>query len=161
MRQYLAAQKVVSKKKAKGYQIAKLARNIEAIFKTGEKYVRFIVEDSQGEVVAELWYTPVSAPLRKHAEWCGDLLHAQQTFRAPSDPWWGTVRQRLQEMAVLLRLATKGELIGVPLLNPKGDLNLSIEYPEERALHDKLKIGAHHVFRVRYLAGPPSQWLDA
>ena len=161
MSQYLAAQAAVSKKKKKGYQIAKLAKNIEAVFKSGEKYVRLTVEDSAGVVAVELWYSPVTAALRKHAEWCGDLLHAQQRYRKPNDRWWDMVRHRLREMSELLSLAMRGELLGVPLMNPTGAVEFAIEYLEERALHEKLKVGGHHIFRVRYLTDPPQEWLDA
>lgn len=160
MRQYLETQTSVSAKLKKGYQIAKLARGIEAAFRIGEKYVRFTVEANDHEVIAELWHTPVTAALRKNAEWCGNLLHAQRRFRQPDDSWWSATRERLQQMAAQLALATRGELIGAPLRSPAGQIELSIEYPAELALHDKLQVGSHHTFRVRYLASPPPSRLD-
>ena len=41
MQQYLEAQKQISAKKRNGWQIAKLAKNIERIFRTGDKIAKF------------------------------------------------------------------------------------------------------------------------
>lgn len=161
MKQYLDMQSQLSKKQKRGYQIAKLGRKIEEVFESADRYVRLTVEDNSGTVLVELYYTPVTAPLRKHAEWCPDLLHPQRTYRPPDDSWWASTRTRLLEMAALLRIAAKGELLGVPLMSPEGQVQLTVEYPRELALHDKLKPGTHHTFRVRYSGTPPRKWLDA
>jgi hypothetical protein len=47
MRQYLRAREDVSDKKAKGWQLNRLARDIEAAFRTGNKFIRMGIRQGQ------------------------------------------------------------------------------------------------------------------
>ena len=51
MQQYLNAQDHISKKIKKGWQIAQLAKNIEKVFKSGDKVVKYALLDKEnGEI---------------------------------------------------------------------------------------------------------------
>ena len=66
MYQYLEVQKQVSAKKKKGWQINKLATNIERIFRTGDKVARFAFRKrGRKKPFAVFYYTPVNSKLVK------------------------------------------------------------------------------------------------
>src|SRR5215469_13961894 len=65
MREYLEVWEHISKQKKNGWQIAKLGQDIESAFKTGDKFVRFAVQEQTSERLAICFYhTPVTTRLR-------------------------------------------------------------------------------------------------
>jgi len=115
----LEAQHSISRKKKKGWQIAKLAKNLEAAFKTGDKIVEFAVSDpNSGELRYTLYYTPVTEKLQKMGEKIGHLMHAMNKYRPPEDLWWEQTRRFLESVYEELSIANVGNMLGVPLINP-------------------------------------------
>jgi hypothetical protein len=76
MQDYLDVQEHISKKKRQVWQVAKLARNIEDVFRLGEKGAVLRVRDrATRRLLFEARYTPVKRSLRDMAEKLGNELH--------------------------------------------------------------------------------------
>ena len=158
MREYLRAQKTISESKKDGWRIAKLAKDIEAVFKSGDKYVEIgIIDPSTGQVLRLFIYTPVRANLRSAAERLGDLLHAARQYRADSDPWWQETRAFLEETWRELYLATRGELLGVPLIEKAtGQLQLQLQFHDRKEEYQRyIRKGTAAILGVKYHDQPP------
>ncbi len=120
LRQYLDAQHDISEKKRKGWQIAKLARNLEAAFVSGDKIIEFAISDKDnGPRRYTLYYTPVTKKLQKMGEKIGDLMHGMKRFRPEDDPWWKKTREFLESAYDELAKASVGNMLGAPLIDPK------------------------------------------
>ena len=117
MRQYLRAREDVSAKKANGWQLNKLAREIESAFITGNKFIRIGVRHKDSKELAIcLYHTPVTAALKAQGEKLGDVLHEMKENRTSDDSWWVKFRTELTETAAALRMANRGILLGPPML---------------------------------------------
>ncbi|QIB65733.1 hypothetical protein [Kineobactrum salinum] len=131
MKEYLEVQKHISQRLKKGWQIARLGKSIEKAFKTGDNVVKVSIYDHDGgNLLAVFYYTPVGKTLKNYAQRLGDYLHAQQKFREKTDPWWSDFRDFLNKASHELNLATKGNLLGPPILNSKtGEFDINCEIP--------------------------------
>jgi hypothetical protein len=129
MKQYLDTQTHISKAKRSGWEIAKLAKGIEAAFRTGDQVVEFCVMDKvDGKVLTTLLYTPVTDRLQKLGKQLGNYLHATTAIEW-NEAKWTDFRSKLGEAAQLLRMATTGELLGAPLLQSEtGKIKISGEF---------------------------------
>ena len=167
MQQYLEAQEEVSAKKKKGWQIAVMARNIENIFRTGDKIAAFAfdpVDPGEGTHPFTLYYTPVNTTLRKKAEQLGNYLHSAGIVELTNENKWRTFRALLEDIYEELRRANIGTLLGVPLLSPEKKLRLFLELaPGERAedVMSKLKAGTIGNLHVQYLDVLPEPVLNS
>ncbi len=121
MHQYLEARTNIAKRKKRGWKIARLAKNLETAFRTGDKVVEFaVLRNGQKEATA-FYYTPVTSRLRRMAERLGDFMHAMQRD-PPSDEWWTGTRTTLEAVFEELYKASAGTLLGPPLVNAQGKL---------------------------------------
>lgn len=162
MRKYLDAQRHISKKKKKGWQIAKLGKNIEAAFRLGDKIAEISIRDKEtSNVIAVLYYTPVTKKLRKMAEKLGNYLHAQKKYIAPDDEGWNRMRTYLESVYAELEKANKGTLLGPPLLNKRtGQVEVKVEFSsdeEKMLLTNALKPGLQNILGVGYLDDIPDK----
>ena len=161
MQEYLEAQEDVSKKKKAGWQIAKLGKDIEHIFKLGDKVAEFTIMDKDtGSVIETLYYTPVTSSLRKHGERLGDLLHSLRTHAQLNDQWWTKTRATLEDTLKGLKRATTGTLLGVPLMKKAtGQLSMNIEVlkgEDSASKRDRIgRTGVQLTLRVQYLNDLP------
>ena len=97
MQEYLEVQRHISKKKRQGWQVAKLARNIEDAFRLGEKDAVIRVRDPESsEVLFEARYTPVRKSLQNKAEKLGNFLHSVKKHLPSDSPFWGELRKELE-----------------------------------------------------------------
>lgn len=157
MQQYLNAQEFVSKSKKKGWQIAKLGKNIEQVFKMGDRVAEFaVIEKETGSIIDKFYYTPVTSKLREMGERLGDLLHAMKKSRKEDDKWWYDTRKYLEGVCQELAKANAGTLLGVPLIKKEtGQLYMNIEIlrgEDPNSLRDKVgQIGVQRILKVRYL----------
>lgn len=120
LREYFDAQAETTKKKREGWRISKLAKQVEAAFKTREKVVRLVVLDPElNNVISEAFYTPVTRKLQKLGEQLGDFLHAPDKMRAEDDQWLGVLREKLNETCRELEFAASGTLMAPPLEYPR------------------------------------------
>jgi hypothetical protein len=141
--QYLAVQEENDGLVKQGWHVARLAARLNEHFGTGDKYVRLIVRQPGGARPYVLLYTPVTKKLVKMCQKLGDLMHiAKQGYR-PDDPWWSSTRKWLGEVWVELCKAARGNLLGVPLLNPEdGSMHFNTEpAPDEPFSRHEAAIG--------------------
>jgi len=131
MAEYLEVQEHISKKKRQGWQIAKLARNIEDAFRLGDKQAILKVRDKQTkEIIYEFVYTPVTSSLRKKGEQLGDILHSAKKYHSVENAYWSKLRQKLEETYTELQVATSGKLLGPLLMHPKKKtMDMKVELP--------------------------------
>lgn len=154
MQEYLEVQQHVSKKKRQGWQVAKLARNIEDVFRLGEKEAVLRVRDKQTrEVILEARYTPVTKSLQKKAEVLGNVLHAAKKYHAPDGPHWKKFRSDLETAVSELEHANSGRLLGPLLLHPNRkhvDMKLELPTPEEKEAVERMGVGVETIMEVSY-----------
>jgi hypothetical protein len=120
MREYLEIAEDISEKKKLGWKIAELGNNLEKAFRLGDKIVELIFEDMASSKICRVYYTPVSSRLQQRAKGLGDYLHAMKQYRKPEDSWWKSFRLFLDQTCKELADATKGTLLGPPLMRADG-----------------------------------------
>lgn len=161
MQEYLEVQDEVSKKKKGGWRIAELGKNVERMFRTGDKIGQFTIKDDKtGNVIKTLYYTPVTSSLRKRAQQLGDLLHASKDHSKMNDAWWRKTNALLSDTCRDLQKATTGTLLGMPLRKTGTNrLSMNEEVVEgqqgELEKHSLGKEGTHIILEVKYLDDLP------
>jgi hypothetical protein len=79
--EYLDAAAEVSSLKKRGWQVSQLAKDLERVFKTGEKIASIqLLEYKNGPAKQTLLYTPIRRRTRRIAERLGDYLHYTERF---------------------------------------------------------------------------------
>jgi len=161
MNEYLEGWAHVSKKKKNGWRIPEIARNLEETFRLGHKSVRWAVhEEDSGKLLVVFYYTPVGPRLQAAGKKLGNYLHSMKQFRPPEDSWWQTFRSELDAAATDLAKATRGTLLGPPLMK-KGtsEVDMKLEIPsatEAEAIHKQIH-GQRLRVRVDYLSSIPDE----
>ena len=154
MLEYLEVQKHVSKKKRQGWQVAKLARNIENVFRIGEKdTVLRIINKYTNELEFEARYTPVKSPLKKAVEKFGNYLHSAKKHHPDDSEFWNNFRKELDIAACQLEVATSGRLLGPLLMHPnKKNIDVKLELPtkKEQEIAKSFTIGKEAILQVSY-----------
>ncbi|MGP9567592.1 hypothetical protein ACT3RP_09145 [Halomonas sp. AOP5-B2-8] len=154
MQEYLEVQAHISKKKRQGWQVAKLARNIENVFRTGEQEAVLLVLDRESHAVKfEARYTPVKRSLREKAEKLGNYLHAGKKYHEDDGAFWLQFRTLLDEAVAELEHANSGRLLGPLLLHPNRetvDIKLELPTEEDREAVKILAEGDQSIFEVTY-----------
>ena len=141
MQQYLRAREDVSDKKSKGWRLNRLGRDIEAAFRTGNKFIRIGIGHKDNELAIFLYHTPVTVALKTRGEKLGDVLHAMKEYRTSDDSWWVTFRAELTKTAAALIIANRGTLLGPPMLRKTEErlfLEINVELDFEEALRSAL-----------------------
>ena len=132
----LEAQKHISAKKRRGWQVAKLAKNIEEVFRLGEKEaVARVRHIDTNELIFEARYTPVKKSLRHKAELLGNYLHNAKKFYGEKDDYWVGFRVLLEQTLAELEYANSGRLLGPLLMHPnkkKFDMKMELPTKEEQ-----------------------------
>ena len=132
MREYLSAQEFVSKRKKEEWSIAKLGKNIEKVFKKGDKVVEITIMDKLTEkILDKFFYTPVTPELRNMGEKLGNILHAMKENKSKDDKYWHDIRRSLENIFNELLKANVGTLLGVPLFKKEtGQIYMNTEILE-------------------------------
>jgi len=115
LHQYLEAQRGNATRIKQGWRIAKLAKNLDRHFKTGDKVIRMAMRESDAQPFYVLMYTPVTTQLRKMGEKLGNLMHVPVQYHPSDDPWWKETRDFLEAVWTEFNKATRGKLLGAPL----------------------------------------------
>ncbi len=140
--------------RANTWRIAGLGKQVERMFALGNKVAEVAVEDGP-----TLYYTPVSRELKKMGGQLGNYLHAMHAFRGEDDAWWPEMRQLLEDVFAELRRATRGTLLGPPLLNRKTNvITMCIMMSEEDPDLPKVRAwtpGFRGKFNIQYLDRVP------
>lgn len=128
MLEYLEVQQHISKKKRQGWQVAKLARNIEDAFRIGDKSAVLKIIDRNDESERfEARYTPVRSGLRKDVEKLGNYLHSAKKYHEDNSKHWSDFRIILESVASELAFSTSGSLLG-PVLKKGNKLEIKLEF---------------------------------
>ena len=159
MQEYLEAHRHISKKKKKGWQIAKLGRSIEQAFRLGDKVAEItVIEVESKSRIALLYYTPVKDTLNKKAGRLGDYLHAISFQKVSNDKWWLTFRTLLEQTVDELSEATEGVLLGPPMMRSTKEIYMSVSgFSEQEMKHllKKMRPKQEVTFKVKYLPRVP------
>lgn len=84
LKEYFDAQAETTKKKRQGWQISKLARQVESAFKARNKAIRLIVFDVETkELIKEVLYTPVTRRSRRWARNSGTTSIPKTNIACP------------------------------------------------------------------------------
>jgi hypothetical protein len=160
MQGYLEAQKHISKKKKKGWQIAKLGRSIEEAFRLGNKVAEIrVYEPESKKPIACLYYTPVTSALRMKAEKLGNYLHSASVTKVSNKDWWDNFRTLLEGISDQLRDATAGALLGPPITQKStGTTTMSVTGISDREMEyllSKMGKGQRIIVKVDYTTRLP------
>lgn len=162
LREYIETIDHIPNGQRKEWAVAKLGRSIETAYRTGDKIMIFTIIFPEDGAQLQLMYTPVSKRLQDIANRLGDYLHVPKGDVAENKAWWQHLRDRLIEAYPLLKLATSGELIGLPLIHrPTNRLNariLLLGNDPRRALVPRIIQGAQHTLKVEYIDPIPGSF---
>lgn len=159
--QYWEANRSIHQLKKAGWEIPKIARDLEKAFIRRDKIARIDVLDSAGiEHRISLYFTPVTKDLEALGGKIGNLMHCPELFRTSDDPWWDQTREFLEQVYAELEKANKGTLLGVPVLQRKtNSVHLEIETKPGESIEDlqsKLGgLGERVLIKVNYLDDLP------
>ena len=117
MQEYLEIAEDISEKRKQGWRIAELGKDLGKAFRLGDKIVQLILVNAASGKRCKIYHTPVTARLRKQGQQLGSYLHAMKVYRKPDDPCWTSLKVLLEETCEELAVATKGTLLGPPLLH--------------------------------------------
>ena len=157
MREYLSVQKQISTKIQKGWRITHLGKDLNRVFKARNKVIEFtIIDETKGDPIIILYYTPVTPKLENVGEKLGNYLHAMREYQPDESDWWEEFKWLLKRGMKGLEGATKGNLMGIPLLNPSNnELTMHTQFERNDSLFEKLSVVLKETqqmnFRVRYL----------
>jgi hypothetical protein len=159
LKEYIETIEHIPKAKKKEWAVAKLGRSIESAYRTGDKIMIFTVRFPDDEIEVQLMYTPVTKRLQEIAQRAGDFLHAPRASGELGPDWWNELRSLLTEAYPLLKLATAGELIGLPLLHrPTGRLSMRVAFESDDPRHaplSRLAEGIKYTLSVQYIEPIP------
>lgn len=157
LKKYLDIIDELPKKFRKGWKIAELGKNVESVFKQGNKLVKLeFYNENDNVLLAELFYTPVSKRLIKDGEKIGDMLHSTKHYKTQNENWFLETKRFLEVVYSELELANKGTLLGPPLRHPQlNKFELFIEYFEgydPQEIHKRVGgEGAKIIMNLSYL----------
>ena len=154
LREYIETIDHIPKAQKKDWAVAKLGRSIETAYRTGDKVMTFTITFPADGAQLSLRYVPVSKRLQDIANRLGDYLHVPKADISEDQVWWEHLRGLLTEGYSLLKLATSGELIGLPLIHRATNrLNVRVllfKDDPRRVLMPRIGQGEHHIIRVEY-----------
>ncbi|WP_374478106.1 hypothetical protein [Zoogloea sp.] len=155
LKEYIETIEHIPKAQKKEWAVAKLGRSLESAYRTGDKIMIFTIRLAENAGDIQLLYTPVTKRLQDIANRVGDFLHAVRHESVSNPDWWKELRGLLDEAYPLLKLATSGQLIGLPLLHrPTKTTTMRVVFEgegERSALVAKLAQGETHVVSVQYI----------
>ncbi len=152
MSEYLEVQKHISAKKKRGWHVAKLAKNIEDAFRTGErKAVITVLEPKTKNIILQAQYTPVRKAGRKIAQQLGNYMHKANSYYFDESSYWERFKTLLEKGIEELDFSTSGILLGPPIMKTKtGEGFMYIEDHEQQLL-ERLQGQKKIVFKVDYV----------
>ncbi|MDH3712060.1 MAG: hypothetical protein OER04_19390 [Cyclobacteriaceae bacterium] len=154
MQEYLKTQQHISKRKQQGWKIATLGKNIENVFKLGQKDAVLRVRDSDTkELLLEARYTPVKAELKKKTQKIGKYLHSAKKQYDSDDEFWKNFRSELEAMIEELERATTGRMLGPLLVHPDKkhiDVKLELITREDHEAAKRISISDKTILQVDY-----------
>jgi len=157
IREYSNSQKQISKKLQKGWRITHLGKDLNKVFKARNMVIEFtIIDEIKRDPIIILYYTPVTPGLQNICKKLENYLHAIREYQPDESEWWQDFKWLLKRGIKGLGGATKGNLMGIPLLNPKtNELSMHTQFERNDSSFEKLsailKKTQQMNFKVRYL----------
>lgn len=156
LKEYFDAQAETTQKRRAGWQIDKLAKQVESVFELGSNrgYRMTVFDAATNACISSVMYTPVTPQLQKLGERLGDYLHSQNTSRIKEQIFWSKLKQLLALTTEELTFACSGTLKAPPLVHPKnpGERFFCIEGDQRTLFPAGKKIGWHYeIFEVEPL----------
>lgn len=155
--QYLDAQKEYARSVPKKWRIGAQGKALSAIFESNKiQHISWFMSDV---LVYEAYHVPVNTDLRSRAEKFGELLHAQDQWRAPEDEWWANMRNSLLEAYELAWLCNRGMLLS-PMFLVEGRAvgRMVVDADTKEEMIGFLQEGAQGVLTVDYPDTLPEDW---
>lgn len=158
MREYLEFQEHVSDKRKQGWRIPDLGKTTEKAFKGFDKIAKFTFTDSsRKKTYCILYYTPVTTELKILGGKLGNYLHSMLTYKDFDDPWWHEFRELLESAYKELRFSCFGNLKGVPLLHPNGQVIMPMSADDSTMVLKDFGVGDTFMVKVEYLDEFPEE----
>jgi hypothetical protein len=157
IREYSSVQKQISRKIQNGWRITHLGRDLNKVFKARNMVIELtIIDETKGDPIIILYYTPVTPGLQNICKKLENYLHAMEESQPDESDWWQDFKWLLKRGIKGLESATKGNLMGVPLINPKtNELTMHTQFERNDSLFEKLSAVLKETqqmnFKVRYL----------
>jgi hypothetical protein len=157
IREYSSSQQQISKRLQKGWRITHLGKDLNKVFKARNMVIEFtIIDETKGDPIIILYYTPVTSGLQNVGEKLGNYLHSMREYQPDESDWWQDFKWLLKRGIKGLESATKGNLMGIPLINPKtNELTMHTQFERNDSLFEKLSAVLKETqqmnFKVRYL----------
>jgi len=157
MREYSSAQKQISKRLQQGWRLTHLGKDLNKAFAASNMVIELtIINEIKGDPIIILYYTPVTSGLQNIYKKLENYLHAMKEYHPDESEWWQDFKWLLKRGIKGLEGATKGNLMGVPLINPKtNELTMHTQFERNDSLFEKLgavlKETKQINFKVRYL----------
>lgn len=121
LKEYFDAQAETTKKKRKGWEIDKLAKQVEDVFQIGNRHLDIVIFDAYTkETIASAKYTAVTPELQKMGQRLGDYLHSQDQNKINDPEYWKKMKGLLEMTYQELGFATSGTLLAPPLVYQSG-----------------------------------------
>jgi hypothetical protein len=161
LKEYFDAQAETTAKRRAGWQIDKLAKQVESVFELGSNkgYRMTVFEPTTEAVISAVIYTPVTRQLQKFGERLGGYLHSQNSNRLDELNFWVDLKKLLGLTAEELAFACSGTLMGPPLVHPQkpGERFFSIDGDQRKLFPAGKQIGwRYEVYEIEYLDEPDS-----
>jgi len=156
LKEYFDAQAETTLKRRAGWQIDKLAKQVESVFELGSnKGYRMTVFDAATNAhISSVMYTPVTAQLQKLGERLGDYLHSQAPNRICEPTFWLKLKHLLALTHEELTFACSGTLMAPPLVHPKnsGERFFCIDGDQRELFPPGKKIGwCYEIYEIEPL----------
>lgn len=166
LQEYLQSQVKIAEKKKMGWEIPKLAKDLESVFNIGEQVVQLIFTDKASGEQMPTYYTPVNKSLRAKAGQLGNYLHAMQISHTDNDPWWLDMQKILEGVLKDARQTTIGTLLGPPLVSKDGSSftsnhELEVISEQDQFFDGCAKAGTIFQVAVAYLTELPEDYVAA
>ena len=127
LNEYLQPQEEAGLKLKQGWRIPVMGKAVDPGKRWGDRVFRVDVYTADAPM-RSLLYTPVRARLRNLAGQMNPLLHAAKNVR--DDRWWASKQALLEQVVDELSFSTKGQLLAVPVVDPKqGTVRMYMEEP--------------------------------
>jgi hypothetical protein len=169
LQDYLDARDDIAKHRKQGWKIVGSAKELDRVFRLGNRIVEARFLDEQGDLKFAVYYIPINSRLRDAAGGrLHDLLHAMTKSVPDDDPWWSGTRAFLEQIYEDLAFVCQGTLLAPIIMSPDGNkLDMRISFTKNSPLKDRMPtfgVGALARIGFNYLDELPdyaSPFLDS
>ncbi|VVE51094.1 hypothetical protein PCA20602_04708 [Pandoraea capi] len=149
------------------WEIAKIGKNLDQAFRTGQKICEFSIQTT--DRIYSVFFGPVGKDLRAIGMRLAACLHSAQNPKAYSDEWWHVLEADLRRGIELLSVSCACAVMGPPMLNAatrQMSMNIYPDIRDERSIEfvevtKASGIGSVHNILIAYHDSLPeaANWL--